>query len=207
MVFTLSLASGRLFANPVLADDDSIGNGAELYELYCSECHGRDPASRFDDLYETDDTDQAEDDAELIAIVQGEETAQAVPAPEKEKWPEWAERPDPNEEQKPDTRMEVLNAVTAAMDEAHGLSSNQPDNSDDTSEESSPGGFEPAPGVNNLADPTGYFYGTSEDDVFHSIAEGTGSAMPGWRDELGSDEAIWDLVNYIRSFWDEDWRY
>ena len=30
--------------------------------------------------------------------------------------------------------------------------------------------------------------------------------MPGWRTELGSDEAIWDLVNYIRSLWGEEWQ-
>ena len=43
--------------------------------------------------------------------------------------------------------------------------------------------------------------------MFNSIANGTGESMPGWRIELGSDESIWDLVNYIRSFWSEDWLY
>jgi mono/diheme cytochrome c family protein len=44
--------------------------------------------------------------------------------------------------------------------------------------------------------------------MFNSIAYGAGgAAMPGWQIELGSDEAIWDLVNYIRSYWGEEWLY
>jgi mono/diheme cytochrome c family protein len=63
------------------------------------------------------------------------------------------------------------------------------------------------PGATNLADPVSYFYGTSEEEMFESIAEGTGEAMPGFRTELGGDEAIMDVVNYIRSFWGEEWLY
>ena len=29
------------YANPVFADERSLSNGAELYALYCSECHGQ----------------------------------------------------------------------------------------------------------------------------------------------------------------------
>ncbi len=50
----------------------------------------------------------------------------------------------------------------------------------------------------DLTDPEAYYSGSSEQDIFNSIADGAGVAMPAWRSQLGSDDAIWDLVNFIR---------
>ena len=69
------------------------------------------------------------------------------------------------------------------------------------------GSFNRQAGATDLSDPQTFFYGTSEEEVFNSIAEGTGAAMPGWHTDMGSEEDIWDVVNYIRSFWDEAWLY
>lgn len=209
-MFTLSVSvfsAGLASANPVLADEISISNGAQIYELYCSECHGRDPDSNLDQLYETDEVDLAEYSA-LVDMVVGDESAQMIAVPEEESWPEWADRPDPNAENKPDVNAEILQTVTSAIDEAQvgGSSRDGPGYTDDNPDDSDVQRFNPIPGVTDLTDPTAYFYGTSEQAVFNSIANGTGSAMPGWRTELGDDEAIWDVVNYIRSFWDEHWR-
>ena len=51
----------------------------------------------------------------------------------------------------------------------------------------------------DLTDPEAYYSGSSEQDIFNSIANGAGVAMPAWRSQLGSDDAIWDLVNFIGS--------
>ena len=51
----------------------------------------------------------------------------------------------------------------------------------------------------DLTDPEAYYSGSSEQEIFNSIANGAGVAMPAWRSQLGSDDAIWDLVNFIRS--------
>lgn len=51
----------------------------------------------------------------------------------------------------------------------------------------------------DLTDPEAYYSGTTDQDIFNSIANGAGVAMPAWRSQLGSDEAIWDVVRFIRS--------
>lgn len=51
----------------------------------------------------------------------------------------------------------------------------------------------------DLTDPDAYYSGTTDQDIFNSIANGAGVAMPAWRSQLGSDEAIWDVVRFIRS--------
>ena len=51
----------------------------------------------------------------------------------------------------------------------------------------------------DLTDPDAYYSGTTDQDIFNSIANGAGVAMPAWRSQLGSDEAIWDVVSFIRS--------
>jgi len=198
------LATARVSAAADPLDMQSVTLGAQLYELYCSECHGSDSAQHDDAIYGSETPEVSEDYAELIDIVRG------VRAPEpnevEEDWPEWAENPAP--EREPDVREEVLGTVSQAIAEAHGLSPEM-ETQDAWGDQVGSGatdGFEPLPGATNLADPTAYFYGTSEEDIFNSIANGTGAAMPGWRTELGSDEAIWDLVNYIRSLWGEEWQ-
>jgi hypothetical protein len=60
-------------------------------------------------------------------------------------------------------------------------------------------------GATDLTDPRSFIYGTTEAELFRHIAYGTGPMMRGFLADLGSEDAVWDLVNYIRSLWDEDW--
>ena len=55
----------------------------------------------------------------------------------------------------------------------------------------------------DLTYPADYYNGSTDQDIFTSIANGAGVAMPGWRAQLGSDEAVWDLVAFIKSLWVE----
>jgi mono/diheme cytochrome c family protein len=224
LTFLLGVSTAaRVLADYDMADEQSLANGAQLYEVFCGDCHGIRAAIGYGQLYATDDPGAVDDEYDkLIEIVEQEETAQLIVVPEEEfEWPEWAERPDPNAEQPLDEKTELMNTLTAVIDDVHGIKgSATPQNSGSNSADSfgelldeqpaeagPPGGFEPLPGVTNLADPSSYFYGTSEEEVFESIAEGTGEAMPGFRTELGGDEAVMDVVNYIRSFWGEEWLY
>jgi mono/diheme cytochrome c family protein len=209
MVFTLCLGlSGaeRAVAAADPYDEHSVTMGSQLYELYCSDCHGAATADRYGELYDTVQMEVSDDYAELVDLVRGAEAPERYVAPQ-EDWPEWADNPAP--EREPDVRAEVLGSVSRAIDTIHGSSQNSDtlDNWGNGTGSGNASGFDPVPGATNLADPTAYFYGLSEEEMFNSIANGTGAAMPGWRTELGSDEAVWDLVNYIRSQWGEAWRY
>ena len=95
-------------ANPVPADEDSVARGGQLFQQFCTECHGRDGRAQVD----------------------------------------------------------VISDAT------------------------------------DLTDPEAYYSGSSEQEIFNSIANGAGVAMPAWRTQLGSDESIWDVVNFIRSLQD-----
>jgi mono/diheme cytochrome c family protein len=53
----------------------------------------------------------------------------------------------------------------------------------------------------DLTDTEAYYSGFTGQDIFNSIANGAGVAMPAWRSQLGSDEAVWDLVHFIQSLW------
>tara|TARA_R110002124_G_scaffold75328_3_gene202207 strand:- start:1786 stop:2463 length:678 start_codon:yes stop_codon:yes gene_type:complete len=198
---------GHVFAAPDPYDEQSLNTGAELYDLYCSDCHGVDTAATYSELYDTVQMEVSEDYAELVDLVRGGEEPEPVYVAPEEDWPEWAETPPP--EREPDVRAEVLGTVTRAIDTYHksSMESGSPDYLGVDASAGNAARFDPVPGATNLADPLAYFYGTSEQDIFNSIADGTGAAMPGWRTELGSDEAIWDIVNYIRSLWGEEWRY
>jgi mono/diheme cytochrome c family protein len=55
----------------------------------------------------------------------------------------------------------------------------------------------------DLTQPTYYYSGSSDQEIFNSIANGAGVAMPAWRAQLGSDAAVWDLVYYVKSLWEE----
>jgi len=96
-------------ANPVPADDASVARGAQLFQQYCTECHGKDGRAQ----------------------------------------------------------MDVISDAT------------------------------------DLTDPEAYYSGSSEQEIFNSIANGAGVAMPAWRSQLGSDDAVWDMVNFIRSLQSE----
>ena len=196
------LSPAPLFANPVIPDEQSIRSGARLYDIYCSECHGLDLSSSSNDFY--DSSGMKADEAALMDIALGVD--QAVQQAQEDEWPEWADRPNPDAEPEPDVRSEVITAVTGVYDEANLAAEKEAATGSDFNT-GRPSGFDPSPGVTDLSEPSEYFYGTSEDDLFNSIANGTGAAMPGWRLELGSDEAVWNVVNYIRRHWGEQWLY
>jgi len=188
---------GPVHANPVYADEQSLNNGAQLYELHCSECHGRRAADLSSALQETGTTDPLKENSAMTAT---EPVAQSPPVPDD--WPAWAKRPNPAAVavRKPDVTAEILNEVNAVIDKSYATASKQP-------ALKGAGVFNPIPGVNDLSDPATFYYGISEEELFDSIANGTGAAMPGWRNRLDNEEAVWDLVNYIRSFWSEEWLY
>jgi len=181
-------------------EDLALDNGAGLYAVYCSACHGNAPVLQ-------SAAEDAADYAEFDAIAQSNVAVENVANPEDEEWPEWADRPNPNLQKEPDEREEIMNLVTAAIEEAHEIKppSDTFDNTDANPDQRGESGFTPMPGATDLSKPQDFHYGTSEEEVFDSIANGTGAAMPGWRTELGSDEDIWDVVHYIRSFWSADW--
>ena len=99
------LCTLQAHANPVPADEDSVARGGQLFQQFCTECHGRDGRAQVD----------------------------------------------------------VISDAT------------------------------------DLTDPQAYYSGSSEQEIFNSIANGAGVAMPAWRAQLGSDQSIWDVVNFIRS--------
>lgn len=175
------------------ADDLSLLNGADSFQRYCTECHGWDPAAQRDALY---DDDIVPPPAPPLP------PASAPPID----WPEWA-GPPPQRQPEPDPeaelQAEVLRDMVGAIDRVY---------SEDDPYAGSPGlaaGTDadddrlPAPGATDLTDPRAYLYGTEETDLFRNIAEGVGVDMPGYLEVLGSEEAVWDLVNYIRSLWGE----
>jgi mono/diheme cytochrome c family protein len=55
----------------------------------------------------------------------------------------------------------------------------------------------------DLTMPVDYYNGYTDEDIYNSIANGAGVAMPGWRPVVGSDEAVWDLVYFVKSLWAE----
>jgi mono/diheme cytochrome c family protein len=58
----------------------------------------------------------------------------------------------------------------------------------------------------DLTEPELYLNGTGIEDVFRSIDEGAGVAMPAWGAQLGSSEEVWQLVNFVRSLWPQEQR-
>ena len=58
----------------------------------------------------------------------------------------------------------------------------------------------------DLTEPDGYLNGSSSEEIFRSINEGAGVAMPAFNWQLGGDQDVWHLVHYVRSLWPEDRR-
>ena len=54
----------------------------------------------------------------------------------------------------------------------------------------------------DLTDPESWKNGTTEEQVFTSIREGTKKDMPPYKGKL-QDEQIWHVVNFVRSLWPE----
>ena len=57
----------------------------------------------------------------------------------------------------------------------------------------------------DLTWPEDYYSGSTPGDIFKSIREGAGVAMPAFGDQI-EDDSIWHLVNFIRSLWTEEQR-
>jgi len=58
----------------------------------------------------------------------------------------------------------------------------------------------------DLTEPDLYLGGSTPEDIHRSIHDGAGVAMPAWRDQLGSGEDVWHLVNFVLSLWPEERR-
>jgi len=58
----------------------------------------------------------------------------------------------------------------------------------------------------DLTDPKAWNSGTSEGEIFRSIRDGAGEAMPPFADKLTKEEDLWHMVNYLRSLWPESAR-
>lgn len=58
----------------------------------------------------------------------------------------------------------------------------------------------------DLTEPALYLNGSSAADIYRSIHDGAGVAMPAWGAQLGGSTPVWDLVNFVRSLWPEDRR-
>jgi mono/diheme cytochrome c family protein len=55
----------------------------------------------------------------------------------------------------------------------------------------------------DLTEPKVWTSGTTEGEVFRSIRDGAGDAMPPFKDKIENENDIWHLVNFIRSLWPE----
>ena len=51
-----------------------------------------------------------------------------------------------------------------------------------------------------------WFSGSTEGEVFRSIRDGAGVAMPPYKSKIRKEEDIWHLVNFVRSLWPKDQR-
>lgn len=220
------LTLGSLFpaamsvANPVPADDLSIANGYEAYDLHCARCHGTKTIAEDELWYEPD---EIQDDIDYEALI---DQAQAARKEAEEKKfaniadrdgaGRWAELPDPGgKANDADVRAQIMAELVAQIDKEYGAQEEveeiDPFGTDyDIGEElgfDDYGEEDAIAGAPDLADPEAYIYGTDELDLYNAIAKGVGngSLMPGYLQRLGSEEAVWDIVNYIRSQWSIEW--
>ena len=58
----------------------------------------------------------------------------------------------------------------------------------------------------DLTDPEYWASGISEGEVYRSIRDGAGDAMPPFKEKVSKDEDLWDMANYVRSLWPESAR-
>ncbi|HEY4308747.1 MAG TPA: cytochrome c [Pirellulales bacterium] len=58
----------------------------------------------------------------------------------------------------------------------------------------------------DLTEPKYWKSGTSEGEVFRSIRDGAGEAMPPFSKKVEKEEDLWHMTNYLRSLWPEDAR-
>lgn len=209
LISTLGLAAFAT-ANPVPADQQSLLNGSDLYSMHCAECHGWTILDNYRQRQEGDQSVTEYDFSVLVDDVPDlweEEVDNTVFIEDEDPWPEWAEFPDPGTEASdPDVRMQVMDDLTRVISDVYApdLVASELDYNYDSMDEVDvidPNG--PAAGATELQDPDVFYFGTGEQEIYNSIAQGYGSGMPGFADQLDSEEGIWDLVNFIRSFWSE----
>lgn len=58
----------------------------------------------------------------------------------------------------------------------------------------------------DLTDPKAWKSGTSEGEVFRSIRDGAGEAMPPFNEQITEEKDLWNLTNYLRSLWPQSAR-
>jgi mono/diheme cytochrome c family protein len=58
----------------------------------------------------------------------------------------------------------------------------------------------------DLTNPKAWRSGTSEGEIFRSIRDGAGEAMPPFAEKMPKEDDMWSLVNYLRSLWPESAR-
>jgi mono/diheme cytochrome c family protein len=58
----------------------------------------------------------------------------------------------------------------------------------------------------DLTNPKVWRSGTSEGEIFRSIRDGAGEAMPPFADKVSKEEDLWHLVNYLRNLWPDSQR-
>jgi len=56
----------------------------------------------------------------------------------------------------------------------------------------------------DLTQPSVWKNGSEEGQIFHSIRDGAGVAMPPFKGQLTEEDDLWNLVNFIRSLWPDD---
>ena len=125
---------------------------------------------------------------------------------------EWAEFPDPEaEDRERQERQRMIDEITSAIDDVYSAEMDALDveeAADALSEFDDLDENGPLDGATELQNPYIFSFGTTEQEIFNSIADGNGANMPAFRDTVYSEEEIWDLVNFIRSFWpDEETQY
>jgi len=55
----------------------------------------------------------------------------------------------------------------------------------------------------DLTQPAHYYNGSSDRDMYTSIANGAGVAMPAFSARFAGDGDIWDLVYYVKTLWQQ----
>ena len=210
----LSLTSQGIAANPVPADDRSLLSGSDLYVLHCAECHGWAPMQRYSERFNETVIEDEYDFTDLVSEQFGaieEEEDNTVYLEDEDEWPEWAQFPDPGDRASdPDERLLIMEEMTRAIDDYYGTGDEEEvpiaviEEETDLLEPDSAADYtidDRAPGASDLLRPELFLYGYDEFTLFDSIADGTSVLMPGFRDELESDEQVWDLVNFLHSLW------
>lgn len=211
---TLALSLPGAFASPVPADERSLLAGSDLYVLHCAECHGWAPMQRYNARFQDDDIIEEFDFSSLVEEEYGESAeagGKTVYIEDDDAWPEWAEFPDPGDRANdPDERLLIMEEMTRAIDDHYGTGEQDevvpdvveedPDLATDALENYVIDDGR-TPGAADLLRPELFLYGSGEYELFRVIAEGNGVLMPGFRDRLDSEEAIWNLVNFLRSLW------